>query len=276
MSDNMPFQSYVMKGFASDWGFNLVTSSPTYPQSNGQSERFVGIIKSIMKKAREERKDPSLALLEYRTTPIAGMEYSPAQLLMSRRLRSVVPVTSNLLRPIVPRQAQNKLVCLKNQQKQQYDRYARPHWQSPPGVGDSVRVRLGKTWDPGVIVGKHTAPRSFYVTTEDGQTYRRNQRFINPNQDRVLIMPPDTVAECPRRQNEPASHPPSPSHPQRSVQDTHSPEVTPLRPVADEPHECATPSSTQSSTPTVAMPQSPRRSIRCRKKPQWHKDYVQK
>uniref|UniRef100_A0A0E9RI96 Uncharacterized protein n=1 Tax=Anguilla anguilla TaxID=7936 RepID=A0A0E9RI96_ANGAN len=39
-----------------------------------------------MDKAHAQRSDPCLSLLEYRNTPVDGLR-SPAQLLMSRRLR---------------------------------------------------------------------------------------------------------------------------------------------------------------------------------------------
>jgi len=35
VSDNMPYASQAFRQFAADWNFNLVTSGPTYPQSNG-------------------------------------------------------------------------------------------------------------------------------------------------------------------------------------------------------------------------------------------------
>ena len=41
VSDNMPYNSREFKDFASSWGFKLTTSSPTYAQSNGLSERAV-------------------------------------------------------------------------------------------------------------------------------------------------------------------------------------------------------------------------------------------
>ena len=48
VSDNMPFNSKEFKHFASDWGFKLTTSSPTYPQANGLSEKAVQTIKRIL------------------------------------------------------------------------------------------------------------------------------------------------------------------------------------------------------------------------------------
>jgi hypothetical protein len=38
-ADNMPFASQLMQQFASNWNFEIVTSSPGYARSNGQSER---------------------------------------------------------------------------------------------------------------------------------------------------------------------------------------------------------------------------------------------
>ena len=61
--DNMPFLSHVMAGFATEMGFEIVTSSPRYAQSIGQSEKFVGIVKSYMRKAHEEGRDFWLSLL---------------------------------------------------------------------------------------------------------------------------------------------------------------------------------------------------------------------
>ena len=42
-----------------------------------------------------------MALLEFCNTSIAGIEASPAQLLMNRRLRSSLPMTGAVLKPDV-------------------------------------------------------------------------------------------------------------------------------------------------------------------------------
>ena len=51
IADNMPFNSKEFKAFAKSWDFQIVTSSPTYPQSNGLVERNVQSIKRLYKKA---------------------------------------------------------------------------------------------------------------------------------------------------------------------------------------------------------------------------------
>ena len=61
--DNMPFLSHVMAGFVTEMGFETVTSSPRYAQSNGQSEKFVDIVKSYMRKAHEEGRELWMSLL---------------------------------------------------------------------------------------------------------------------------------------------------------------------------------------------------------------------
>lgn len=50
-SDNVPqFSSDAFKKFANGYDFIHKTSSPKFPQSNGQAERAVGIVKNILQK----------------------------------------------------------------------------------------------------------------------------------------------------------------------------------------------------------------------------------
>lgn len=235
VADNMPFASYNLTDFAKSWGFSIITSSPRYPQSNGQSEKFVGIVKSLIRKAYHEEKDPHIALLQYRNTPITGLRYSPAQLLMSRRLKDTLPTTTSLLKPTVIESAKHDLVLRQGKQKVQYDKSAKV--RSEHAVGDNVRVLLGKTWNPAVVVGRHTAPRSYIVTTEQGNTYRRNSRMINKSPDQVHIAP-QIPFDTPVKSNEPTKE----ANESRNTQ-----------PTTDQPILC--------------------RPTRHRKPPAWHKDY---
>ena len=90
-ADNMPFGSNEFAQSAEEWGFKVETLSPHHALSNGQSERSVGTIKKLMRKAAEKGRDRQLALLAYRNTPISGLEYSTAQLLMSQILKDRLP-----------------------------------------------------------------------------------------------------------------------------------------------------------------------------------------
>ena len=103
VSDNgSEFSSQEFAVFAKEYGFKHITSSPRYPQSNGLAERAVQTGKNLMKKAKVERKDFQLGLLDYRNTPIEEIGLSPAQMLMGRRTRTKLPTTPVLLKPLYP------------------------------------------------------------------------------------------------------------------------------------------------------------------------------
>ncbi len=122
-SDNGPcYSSREFAEFAEKWGFAHITSSPKYPQSNGLAEKTVQTLKNMIKKSD----DPYLGLLEYRNTPIDDIA-SPAQLLMSRRLRSLIQCTNELLKPSVchHKQAPEKLKRKQDVQKTNYDKGAK-------------------------------------------------------------------------------------------------------------------------------------------------------
>ena len=70
-------------GFADQWFFHMITTSPNYSQSNGKAERTIQTAKKLYIKAFKEESDPYIALLLYRNAPISGCTFSPAQLLMS-------------------------------------------------------------------------------------------------------------------------------------------------------------------------------------------------
>eukprot|EP00731_Ephydatia_muelleri_P030059 Em0021g582a len=98
ISDNRPqFSSHLFLKFSQEYGFDHITSSPLFSQSNGEAERAVKTIKTMWKKTS----DSCLALLSYRATPLQNC-YSPAELLMSRKLRTTVPIIEQESVPKVP------------------------------------------------------------------------------------------------------------------------------------------------------------------------------
>ena len=95
MTDNgTQFSSQDFAQFASSYGFTHVTSSPKPPQANGEAERAVQTIKQLLKK----NKDPYLALLMYKATPLQN-SLSPSKLLMGRKLKTRVPIFPKSLKP---------------------------------------------------------------------------------------------------------------------------------------------------------------------------------
>ena len=96
VSDNGPqFSSFEFQEFAKDYGFKHTTTSPHHPKANGKVERAVQTVKTLWRK----NDDKHLALLDYRTTPLPGIDLSPAQLLMDRPLRNKLPIMESVLQP---------------------------------------------------------------------------------------------------------------------------------------------------------------------------------
>ena len=78
-------------------------SSPHYAKANSKAESLVKTVKQLFKKAERDGKDPWLAFLDYRSTPIRGLGASPAQRLISRRARTLPPTKTSLtLSEIIP------------------------------------------------------------------------------------------------------------------------------------------------------------------------------
>ena len=184
-SDNGPcYASRDFKKFADDWEFRHVTSSPTFSQSNGLAERTVQTVKALFKKAKASGNDPYMSLLEYRNTPLDNIG-SPAQMLMSRRLRLTLPSTAARLTPkvLTNSDTQEKLKRKQDQQRRYYDRTARP--KSPLSEGEVVRVQLAEKgpWTPGIVQAKHATPRSYIIATDKG-TYRRNRRHVRQSREK--------------------------------------------------------------------------------------------
>ena len=206
VSDNGPqYLCETFKEFACDFQFQHDTSSPYYPQGNGEAER---VIKSLQKK----NGDPYKALLAYRTTPTAT-GYSPCELLMGRLLRNTVPTTRDQLQPqlIDPASVRRRDEHNKERQRKNFDNHrgARELPQLQPG--DSV-------WLPDKKVagkaGEVVAPQSFNVLSEDG-SYRRNRRDI--------IRLPDPPAPAENMSQNTRSPDESPEPLRRSTRDSRPP-----------------------------------------------------
>jgi len=138
ISDNGPqYDSEAYATFAKDYQFHHITSSPYFPQSNGEAERAVGTVKNLLKKSD----DPYLALLSYRATPLQN-GYSPSELLMCRILRTTVPSTRSQRVPKVPDAVslRAKDERLKSRQKLNFDSHHGARELPPLAPGDTVWV----------------------------------------------------------------------------------------------------------------------------------------
>jgi transposase InsO family protein len=191
MSDNGPqFSSNIFKKFSEMWDFEHITSSPGHSRSNGKAESAVKTAKKLMMKAKEDGKDSYLALLDYRNTPAQATHLSPAQVLMSRRTKTLMPTTANLLKPKVtyePRATQLNQA----RQAKYYNRNAKE--LEPLNEGDIVRMQPFHPKEPWkkAVVTKRLDERSYEVETND-RSYRRNRVHLKASKEKQDMNPSKT------------------------------------------------------------------------------------
>ena len=134
--------------------------------------------KKILKKTSASKSGPYLALLAHRNTPQEGFGTSPAQRLLSRRTKTNLPTSSNLLKPSVAEDTLEKDKLRKLKQKFYYDRSA----NDLQGLQKDDVVRMQpfrlkeKTWKKAKVL-KPLGRRS-YVVESNGQLYIRNRRHL--------------------------------------------------------------------------------------------------
>ena len=177
VSDNGPqYSSAEFAKFAEDWGFTYITSSPKYPQSNGEAERMVQTTKNLLTKSD----DPYEALLAYRATPLEN-GFSPAELCMGRRLRHTLSTTPFKLPPQWPELTKlcEKEAKIKTEQTKDNNRRHAVKELSHLSPGDRVYIPDRK--ENAVVVAKIPEPCSYYLDTDSNATIRRNRRQLNPN-----------------------------------------------------------------------------------------------
>ena len=177
-SDNGPqYSSKLFESFAKNLEFLHETNSPKYPQGNSLAARSIQTAKNILEKAKKDGRDPHLAILEYRNTP-TDKYATPAQLLMSRNFRSILPVSDNSLKSNIVDDSEFQQVRkqMQFQQKKYYDTNTRELPECERGT--IVEVRDGKDWRHDVVLGKAKHPRSYFIRLESGQVWRRNRRHL--------------------------------------------------------------------------------------------------
>nr|XP_022910728.1 uncharacterized protein K02A2.6-like [Onthophagus taurus] len=95
-TDNGPQFQTTFKNFAMTYKFKHITSNPYFPQSNGCAERAAAIAKQLLTK----NQDIYMALLAYKSTPLES-GFTPSELLMSRGLRTNLPMIEKKLNETV-------------------------------------------------------------------------------------------------------------------------------------------------------------------------------
>ena len=209
-SDNGPqFSAEEFTKFANCYGFQHVTSSPRYPQRNGQVERMVQTVKKMIQKSD----DPYLAIMSYRATPHPWCNLSPAELLMGRRMRTTIPQAKDLLSPnwsYLP-EFRQKNKKFKETQKNNFDQRHRVSEQET--LPDDAVVWVTSETHPiqGRVVSRANNPRSYVIETPYGEL-QRNRTHLNaaPEQQATIEQTPTPPRKImTRSQTGTAIHPPN-------------------------------------------------------------------
>jgi hypothetical protein len=171
--------------FAHDWDFDYFPVSPGHSNANGKVESAVKTAKNLLKKAKDANTDPYLAILDHRNTPSQATSTSPAQKLMNRRTKTLLPTSGKLLEPRgIQLGAERER--LKNAQLKQADSYNRSAKDLPSlEEGDVIRMqpfkKSSKEWQKGMVT-KRLDERSYEVETRKG-TYRRNRVHLRKTKE---------------------------------------------------------------------------------------------
>lgn len=187
ISDNGPqFASQQFRDFAKEWDFEHRTSSPYNSQANGTAEAAVKVAKRLLKTCRQNKEDPKIGLLNLRNTPQEGMEKTPAQLLMGRRTKTLIPTTQQTLLPEGQTYKEERY-RKENKKARTAERYTHKKELAPLRHGDIVRIQptRDETWNKGIITGI-AGPRSYIVTQSDGGNIRRNRKHLRLSKETEL------------------------------------------------------------------------------------------
>ena len=175
------FMSKEFAQFAEYWGFTHTSSSPNHQSGNGEAERAVQTVKNLLRKEKE----PYLALLNYRATPLLQGQ-SPAELLMHRQLRTRIPVLRT--HKSTPQHAEFRArdAEIKARMKKNFDKRHRARELPPVREGQEVWIKTPKTAEAVVVQTQRSVP----VSTSSGRLTSRNRSQIRFRNSSATIHPP--------------------------------------------------------------------------------------
>lgn len=191
IADNQPFNSFECRQFSIKLDFNINTSSPRYPRSNGLAERAVGIMKNIFKKS-SSFDEVNMALLNYRNMPVKDINISPAQLLQNKRLRTRIVTKTELLEPKINVTTENKFNQKTLRTEYYYNRNAT--FKKPLVEGQNIWMQKeNKKWVQGKVIRKLKEPRSYEIELDNGQIFRRNSIHLRSAPEQIVKSNKDTL-----------------------------------------------------------------------------------
>lgn len=143
-------------------------------------ERSIQTVKKILYKCEESGPDPYIGLLQHRTTPKAKLP-SPAELLMSRNLRTKLPSVASSFKPKIVDEKLYEVQLNKKILKsaEHYNKNA-IHKKSTNRSGENILFKRNPNtlWSQGQIVQRCEEPRSFVLRDSELVHFRRNEQHI--------------------------------------------------------------------------------------------------
>ena len=207
VSDNgSQFTSNDFSEFCARNGIKHLTTPPGHPQSNGQAERYVDIVKSAINKGVYGGGNVSDVLLKflfhYRITPHATTQSSPAELFLKRSLRTVLDLLRpNTFNPAEPAHRRYQ----RNFDQHTSQRHFREH--EHVFVRDFRNNPHKVNWTPGVLISREGS--RVWLVKVDNVKWRRHENQIRhrawSTDDDILTADSNTTAEV-----VPATHAPNP------------------------------------------------------------------
>ena len=188
------FTAQAFQEFLREWDTAHRLSSAYYPQSNGRAELAVKAARRIIadcttRSGSLDNNAASRALLQYRNTPLSGVNKSPSQILFGRLLRDHVPTHTSqhlphpewLIRPderaatVAPRDAAIA---------RRYNAHARPLRALAVGTHVAMQDQSSnhpRLWTQTGVIIEALPHRQYRIRLDGtGNVTLRNRRFIKP------------------------------------------------------------------------------------------------
>ena len=183
--DNGPcYTSKEFQMLVESLSVNHITSSPHYPQSNGLVKKFVGIMKNLFHKAKEEGQTPDTTLMVYRNTPLNGSLQSPMQILQGRQactdlfLLHAAKVKMDINHTPSPTA---EILCVKDKS------LSAPTHDIPIGQHVMYRDPTDGRWYPATVIQQLPEKRSYIIKIHDNVRYRKMQVHLKPYKHKKYI-----------------------------------------------------------------------------------------
>jgi hypothetical protein len=284
--------SETTQQFLKTWGIRHRVSSVAFPHSNCRAELAVKTAKRLIRdnvgpQGSLDTDKFARALMQYRNTPLQGINLSPAQILLGRSIRDFFPFIDSKckIRKEWLITAEDREKALARRHATHLERLSLHTHELPPLiVGDSVLIQnqMGNhptRWDKtGVIVERGPGPRQYYVRADgSGRISLRNRRFLR--KCTTVADPPSLISVPSSTQTHlrPSSH----DDASQDIMDTESSadnytppasSSTPSTPPDDTSDTTQTTQNQHQLQPTLSdpppTPLAPRRSSRMRRPPE--------